>query len=420
MLERTQNQLEGKTSHLRMGYGESLVMMALLISLVALSVDTMLPALPDIGVDLKVRNANDVQLVISLLFLGLSVGLIFYGPLSDSLGRKPVLFAGMAIYIFGCILSIFSISFSAMLVGRVLQGLGSAGPRSVVLALVRDQYEGRAMARIMSTIMSIFIMIPVFAPSIGQAILLAAGWRAIFAVLLALALILLAWFGWRQPETLSPRHRLPFSLNKIAAALVEVCCHRIALAYTIVAGFIMGAFLGYLSSAQQIFQGLYGQGLLFPLIFGILGLSVGGALFFNSRIVMRLGMRKLVDRAMASLAAISSAYFVIACLFGGRSPFWMLLVFFLLAFFCIGFLFGNLNAIAMRPMGHIAGTASAVVGSLSTFLAVPIAFLIGSLYNNTTLPLIGGFVLLSITSLGIMRWANRTKNQTRRRISEFG
>jgi DHA1 family bicyclomycin/chloramphenicol resistance-like MFS transporter len=395
-----------------MGYGESLVLMALLISIVALSVDTMLPALPEIGADLNVRNANDVQLVISFLFLGLSVGLLFYGPLSDSLGRKPVLFAGIAIYIFGCTLSILSISFSTMLAGRILQGLGSAGPRTVVLAVVRDQYEGRAMARIMSTIMSIFIMIPIFAPSIGQGILLVAGWRAIFAFLLFLALIVLAWFGWRHPETLSPRHRLPFSFKKIAMALVEVCCHRIALAYTIVAGFIMGAFLGYISSAQQVFQDLYGKGLLFPLIFGILGLSVGSALFFNSRIVMHLGMRKLVDRAMAGLAAISSAYIVIVCFYGGRSPFWMLMAFFLVAFFCVGFLFGNLNAIAMRPMGHIAGTASAVVGSLSTFLAVPIAFVIGHLYNDTTLPLVGGFAFLSTASLCILRWVNRAKNQT--------
>ena len=404
--------MEGKPGDLRMGYGESLVLMALLISIVALSVDTMLPALPEIGGDLNVQIANDVQLVISFLFLGLSVGLLFYGPLSDSLGRKPVLFAGIAIYIFGCTLSIFSINFSTMLAGRVLQGLGSAGPRTVVLAVVRDKYEGRAMARIMSTIMSIFIMIPVFAPSIGQEILLVAGWRAIFAVLLFLALIALMWFGWRHPETLSPRHRLPFSLKKIAMALAEVCCHRVSLAYTIVAGFVMGAFLGYISSAQQVFQDLYGQGLLFPLIFGILGLSVGSALFFNSRIVMHLGMRKLVDRAMGGLAAISSVYFVIDALFGGRSPFWMLVVYFVMAFFCVGFLFGNLNAIAMRPMGHIAGTASAVVGSLSTFLAVPIAFLIGHLYNDTTLPLVGGFAFFSTTSLCIMRWANQKKNPT--------
>ncbi|MGD8367438.1 MAG: multidrug effflux MFS transporter [Desulfobacterales bacterium] len=401
--------MKSQSDRIPLGYGESLLLMALLISIVALSVDTMLPALPEIGADLGVRSANDAQLVISMLFLGLSVGLLFYGPLSDSLGRRPLLFAGMAIYVFGSALSIFSTAFSTMLAGRVLQGLGAAGPRSIVLALVRDQYEGRDMARIMSTIMSIFIMVPVFAPSIGQAILLVAGWRAIFAALFALALIVLAWFGLRQPETLSPLHRLPFSLTKIARALAEVCRHRIALAYTVVAGFVMGAFLGYLSSAQQIFQGLYGQGLLFPVIFGALALSVGTALLFNSRIVMSIGMRKLAYRSMAALAALSSVYFAVVWLFDGRSPFWMLMVFLLASFFCVGFLFGNLNAIAMTPMGHIAGTASAVVGALSTFLSVPIALVIGRLYNDTTLPLVGGFALLSAASLLIMRWANRAK-----------
>jgi len=378
-----------------------------MISLVALSVDTMLPALPEMGADLGVENPNDVQLIISLLFLGLSIGLLFYGPLSDSLGRKPVLFAGMAVYIAGCILSIFSVSFTTMLTGRILQGLGAGGPRSVVLAVVRDQYEGRAMARMMSTIMSIFIMVPVFAPSIGQTILLVGGWRTIFGVLLVLALIVLLWFSRRHPETLAPRHRLPFSFRKIIRALVEVCRHRIALSYTLVTGFVMGAFLGYLSSAQQIFQGLYGQGRLFPVIFGMLGLAVGSALLYNSRLVMRLGMRKLVARAMGTLAMISSVYFVCTYVWDGQAPLWTLIGFLLAAFFCIGFLFGNLNAIAMSPMGHIAGTASAVIGSLSTFLSVPIAFLIGRLYNDTTLPLVGGFALLSIISLGIMRWANR-------------
>jgi DHA1 family bicyclomycin/chloramphenicol resistance-like MFS transporter len=391
----------------RIGYGESLLLMALLISIVALSVDTMLPALPEIGRDLGVQNANDVQLVISMLFLGLSVGLLFYGPLSDSLGRKPVLFAGMAIYVFGSTLSIVSTGFTTMLAGRILQGLGAAGPRSIVLALVRDQYEGRSMARIMSTIMSIFIMIPVFAPTIGQGILLVAGWRAIFGALLLMAVIVLLWFGLRQPETLSPQHRLPFSLKTIAKALVEVCRHRAALSYTVVAGLVAGGFLGYLSSAQQIFQDLYGQGLMFPFLFGVLALSVGAALFFNSRLVMRFGMRKLVDRAMAALAALSTTFFAVTHLYGGRSPFWMLMTFLLTAFFCVGFLFGNLNAIAMRPLGHIAGTASAVVGALSTFLSVPIAILIGLLYNDTTQPLVGGFALLSILSLCILRQADR-------------
>ena len=391
-----------------MGDGEYLLLMALLISIVALSVDTMLPALPAIGADLGVKNANDVQLVISTLFLGLSIGLLFYGPVSDSFGRKPVLFAGMAIYILGNALSIFSTDYTAMLWGRVLQGFGAAGPRSIVLALVRDRYEGRVMARIMSTIMSIFIMVPVFAPSLGQAILMVTGWRAIFTVLLVLSLIVLAWFAIRQPETLSLEHRRPFTLKKILAALVEVCRNRTALSYTVVAGCILGVMVGYLSSAQQIFQNLYGQERLFPVIFGVLALSLGIALFSNSRIVMRLGMRTLVGRAMLMMFLLSLAYFAICCAYLGRSPLWMLMVYLFAVFSCTGFLFGNLNALAMRPLGHIAGTASAVIGALSTFLSVPIGLLIGRLYNDTTLPLVGGFTLISIISLCIMRWANRT------------
>ena len=399
--------IDGQKNRRPMGDGEYLLLMALLISIVALSVDTMLPALPDIGADLGVKNANDVQLVISTLFLGLSVGLLFYGPVSDSFGRKPVLFVGMAIYILGNTLSIFSTGFSVMLWGRVLQGLGAAGPRSIVLALVRDRYEGRVMARIMSIIMSIFILIPVFAPALGQAILMVAGWRAIFTVLLLLSLMVLAWFAIRQPETLPPEHRRPFTLRKILAALVEVCRHRIALSYTVVAGGVLGVMVGYLSSTQQIFQILYGQVRLFPVIFGVLALSLGIALFFNSRIVLRLGMRKLVGRAMWIMFLLSAVYFAITCLYHGRAPLWMLMAYLFAAFSCTGFLFGNLNAIAMRPMGHIAGTASAVIGALSTFLSVPIGLLIGRLYNDTTLPLVGGFLLISMTSLGIMRWANR-------------
>lgn len=399
--------IDGQKNRRPMGDGEYLLLMALMISIVALSVDTMLPALPAIGNDLGVSNENDVQLVISTLFLGLSVGLLFYGPLSDSFGRKPVLFTGVAIYILGSALSIFCTGFSVMLWGRVLQGLGAAGPRSIVLALVRDRYEGRAMARIMSTIMSIFIMIPVFAPALGQAILTVAGWRAIFTVLLVLSLMVLAWFALRQPETLAPENRRPFTLEKIYTALVEVCCNRIALSYTVVAGFIMGVFVGYLSSAQQIFQVLYGQVRLFPVLFGVLAFSLGIALFFNSRIVMRMGMRKLVERAMGVMFVLSSAYFAITWLYQGRSPLWMLMAYLLAVFSCTGFLFGNLNAIAMRPLGHIAGTASAVIGAVSTFLSVPIGLLIGRLYNDTTFPLVGGFVLISITSLCIMRLANR-------------
>lgn len=389
-----------------MGFVESILLMSLLISLTALSIDTVLPALPEIGKDLGVQYANDTQLVISTLILGLSAGQLIFGPVSDSMGRKPVLFAGIIIFIFGCVLCLFSYGFTVMLLGRIVQGMGVAGPRSIVVALIRDQYEGRAMARMMSSIMSVFIVIPAVAPSLGQGILMVAGWRAIFGSLLFLSLIALAWFAWRQPETLLPRHRIPFSVNEMARAFFEVCRHRMALGYTVVAGFVLGAFLGYLNSAQQIFQDIYGLGQLFPLFFAILALSVGCAAFFNSRNVVRYGMRKLSDRAMKSLAILSLVYLVGVYFLGGGAPLWLLMACLLAAFFCIGILFGNLNAIAMKPLGHVAGTASAVVGALSSFIAVPLAIFIGRCYNGTTIPLIVGFAVLSTLSIFIMKWAD--------------
>lgn len=388
------------------GFVESILLMSLLISLTALSIDTMLPALPEIGRELGVKYTNDVQLIISMLILGLSVGQLVFGPLSDSMGRKPVLFAGVMIFIFGCVLCFFSSAFMVMLIGRIVQGIGAAGPRSIVLALIRDQYEGRSMARMMSSIMSVFIMIPAIAPSIGQGILMVASWRAIFGSLFCLALFALAWFVWRQPETLLPQSRIPFSFKEIARAFLEVCTNRIALGYTIVAGFVFGAFIGYLNSAQQIFQEIYGLGSLFPIFFGILALSIGFASFLNSRIVIRFGMRKLTGRAMKTIAALSIVYLVVVYAMGGVSPLWMLMACLIAVFFCIGILFGNLNSIAMKPMGHIAGTASAVIGSLSSFIAVPLAVLIGRCYNGTTLPLIAGFTVLSTLSIFIMRWTN--------------
>ena len=266
--------------------------MALMISLVALSIDAMLPALPDIGRDLGVEKENDTQLVITALFLGLAAGQMLYGPLSDSTGRKPAIFAGVVLFIAGCLLSVFATSFTVMLLGRVLQGFGAAAPRIVTIALVRDQYEGRTMARIMSLVMAAFILVPALAPGVGQVILMVANWRAIFGVLLALAVIALVWFGIRQPETLAHDRRMPFSPGRIALAVRETCVSRVAFGYTIASGLIFGAFVGYLNSAQQIFQKQYALGAQFPLYFAVLALSIGGASYVNARLVMRLGMRE--------------------------------------------------------------------------------------------------------------------------------
>jgi MFS transporter, DHA1 family, multidrug resistance protein len=330
---------------------------------------------------------------------------MFYGPLSDSAGRKPVIYAGFVLFIAGCLVSIFATSFPVMLAGRILQGIGVASPRSLTMALVRDQFEGRTMARVMSLVMTVFIFVPAVAPALGQAILMVAHWRAIFGAFLLQALIALIWFVIRQPETLAPDRRVPFSLKRIASAIREVFINRTSLGYTVASGLIFGALFGHLNSSQQVFQEQYGLGTRFPLCMAALALSVGSALYLNSRIVMHYGMRSLCRRSLQANAGFSIVFFMIASGLGGHPPLWALMTYFMFSFFCLGVLFGNLNALAMKPLGHIAGVGAAVVGSLSTFISVSLGILIGRGYNGTVLPLVGGFAILGMMSLSAMRWA---------------
>lgn len=402
-------------SNRAIGFAEFVALMAMMTCLTALSIDALLPALPEIGQALSVQRENDNQLIISLLFLGLATGQMIYGPLSDSTGRRPAIYAGFGLFVVGCLLALFATSFPVMLAGRVLQGLGAAGPRIVTVAMVRDQYQGRAMARVMSFVMAVFILVPVIAPLLGQLILILANWRAIFVAYLALALVACLWFALRQPETLAPNRRLPFSLARLGRAIGQILSNRIACGYTLAAGLVSGAFIGYLNSAQQIFQQQYGLGRLFPLYFAFLALAIGSASFLNARLVMRYGMRLLSRSALLALGGLSLVFWAIAFNLTGQPPLWALMIYLLLSFFCIGILFGNLNALAMEPLGHIAGVGAAVVGSLSTFISLLLGTLIGQSYNGTILPLVGGFALLSATALGVIRWI-----ETRKQLSQYG
>jgi DHA1 family bicyclomycin/chloramphenicol resistance-like MFS transporter len=393
----------------KMSFVEFVALMAMMTALTAMSIDAMLPALAEIGLDLGVQRVNDNQLVISLLFLGMAVGQMFYGPLSDSIGRKPTIFIGFGLFAAGCFLSMLATNFQMMLVGRVMQGLGTAAPRVVVIALVRDQYSGRAMARVMSFVMAVFILVPVIAPAFGQAVLLVARWRAIFGIYLILVLIIGIWFAVRQPETLPLDRRVPFSLTRIGRAIREVVTNRAAFGYTITAGLVSGAFIGYLNSTQQVFQEQYGLGRLFPLYFALLALALGSASVMNARLVLRFGMRVLSWRALQSIIILSIIIFGVAVFTGGQPPLWLLTLYFLLTFFCVGILFGNVNSLAMEPLGHIAGVGAAVVGSLSTFISLILGTFIGQSYNGTVLPLVGGFAILSITAIGVMRWVEVKK-----------
>lgn len=390
-----------------LGMPEFVTMLATMISILALSIDAMLPALGQIGADLGVTDVNDTQLIVSGMFLGFAAGQIAAGPLSDSFGRKPVIYAGYVIFIAGCIMSMTATVFEVMLAGRVLQGLGAAAPRIVSLALVRDGYEGRAMARIMSIVMAIFILVPAIAPSVGEAVLLAADWRAIFGLLLLMAIIASVWFAARQPETLAVPERRTFSLGNIAGGIREACGFRAALGYTIAAGIIFGAFLGYLNSAQQVFQTVYGTGKLFAIYFGVAALAIGAASIFNSSVVMRLGMRFMTWRALIGVTFISALFLPVVWQFDGVPPFWSFMVWLLVAFFATGILFGNFNALAMEPLGHMAGLGAAFVGSVSTFIALPLGWAIGYWFDNTVVPLIVGFAVLGAISLIVMWWTER-------------
>jgi DHA1 family bicyclomycin/chloramphenicol resistance-like MFS transporter len=292
-----------------------------------------------------------------------------------------------------------------MLVGRFFQGAGVAGPRTMTMALVRDKYSGPAMARVMSFIMTIFILVPIVAPSLGQVIQGVAGWRAIFGVYLTLALVASAWLALRQEETLDPACKIRFSPRRVAHAVRAVLATRKALGYTLAAGCIFGAFLGWLNSAQQILQEQYGLGTRFPLYFAMLAISVGGASLLNARLVMSHGMRRLAHIALATIGTGSLLCLAGAAVTGGHPPLAAMMAYLLVAFFSIGLLFSNLNALAMEPLGHVAGTGASVVGGLSTTISLPLGTLVGQAYDGTVIPLVAGFFVLSLLSMLAMRWA---------------
>jgi DHA1 family bicyclomycin/chloramphenicol resistance-like MFS transporter len=391
---------------------EFVPLMALMISLVALSIDAMLPALDIIGLDLGVTAGNDQQLIISSLFLGLGVGQMIFGPLSDSIGRKPAIYIGYVIFVIGCVISIVSTNLEIMLLGRVLQGVGAAGPRIVCVALVRDQYEGREMARIMSFVMGVFILVPAMAPAIGLGIIMISGWRAIFVSFLLVAVVACGWFALRQSETLPPQKRRTFSLFVIWAGVRETCGNRISFGYTIIAGFIFSALIGYLSSAQQMFSVIFGITNLFPLYFAVLALAVGLSSVINGRLVMRFGMRLLSSYALVSLCVLSVMFFLYAINVDGTPDLWISMAYFIAAFLCFGLLFGNLNALAMEPLGHIAGIGAAVIGSLSTLVSAFLGAMIGYMFDGTVLPLVVSFALLGAMAMALMNWTERGRESS--------
>jgi len=388
---------------------EFTILVALLMSVVAISIDALLPALGIIGTALQLDNPNKVQYILSALFLGMAIGQLICGPLSDATGRKKVLYIGVSLFLIGSVICLFAQDLNTMLIGRFIQGLGVSGPYVSAMSIVRDQFSGRQMAKIMSLVMLIFIAVPAIAPSIGQGILLLSSWKMIFAFYVAYALLITSWIFFRLEETLPKERRIAFSTSSFMDGFKEVLCNRVTIGYTLCMGLFFGSFIGYLNSSQQIFQVQFNTGKMFTVYFGVLALVFGLASLVNSQLVEKIGMHKMCRQSVLVMV-ISSGVFL-AVHFIMPITLWMFLIFASILFFSFGLIFGNLNAIAMEPMGHVAGIASAIIGSLSSIMSLCIGTTIGQLYNNTLIPVTTGFLTLSLISLLIMHFVDADKAQ---------
>lgn len=392
----------------RLSKPEFVTMMALLTAMVALAIDSMLPAFPKIASDFKLQTAEEIQFIIAMLFLGFGFGQLLFGPMSDILGRKPPIYFGIGTFLVGSVMSGFAPNFEIFLLGRFLQGFGGAAPRIISLALVRDEYSGNSMAQITSLIMTIFILVPAVAPSLGQAILLFSGWRAIFIVLFLVGLASWIWFGFRQHETLPKEKRMKFTFKEIMHGAQETFAQKTTVACMIVSGLVFGIFVGYLGAVQDIFASLFHVGQEFPIYFAILALSIGTASLFNARFVMALGMRKLIFLALLCMAVLSNLFVMYLTLVQvGTPPLWLFMIYMMLTFFTVGFLFGNLNALAMQPLGHVAGMGSALLGFVQSTISVVVGVYLGRYFHDDIIPLVLSFGTISLLCIFILSFEKR-------------
>lgn len=375
--------------------------MAALMSIVALSLDALLPALEIIGVAVGNTDAASNQLLITLFFLGMGSGPLLFGPLSDSVGRKPVVYIGFGLFMASSLICVSAVSLPWMIAGRILQGASLSAPRTISIAMIRDRFSGDYMARIMSFVTVVFLLVPVIAPALGKIVMDIWNWKAIFYLQVIIAGMVCFWFWKRQPETLPKEKRSGFKAITILRGFNAVLSFRRTMLFTVIWGLITGAFLVYLSTSQQIFEVQYDLKEHFPILFAGLAISIGTATFLNGTLVLKFGMRKLIIWALFGFTGISLIYTLL--FYDDVNPNIAILMLFLgLQFFAVGFLFGNLRSMAMEPLGHIAGVGAAITGFLATAMSVPISAWIGHFVTTSALPLFLGFLICGLLSLMLL------------------
>jgi len=377
-----------------LAFPEFVALMALLMALTALSIDIMLPALPDIARRFALADANAPQLIVPFYLFGLAAGQIFWGPISDRIGRRPPLLAGLAIFTAGSVLASFAPSFWWLLTARLVQGFGAGAARTISIAIVRDAYAGRDMARVMSLVISTFIIVPVVAPAFGQALILVGAWSWPFHALGLVGIAAICWVALRLPETAGPSSgRTPASYGEATRAVVGT---PITVAYALAVGLVFGSLVGYVASAQQIFVDVYGLGSMFPIAFGAVAVSMAVSSLANAALVRRIGMRRLSHIALVCYT-VSGGVLALAALVA-TPPLWLTLALLSFNFFMFGLITPNLNAIAMHPQARFAGMASSLIGGATTVIGSVCGLLVARQFDGSVLPLATGFMLLGLTA----------------------
>ena len=388
-----------------MRFGEFVGMVAGMMAINALGVDMMLPALPAMGHALGITVANERQYIIAAYVFGFGMAQIGYGPLADRYGRKPVLITSLALFIVASLACTLALDLRTIVTARFLQGVSAAATRVLAVSIVRDCFEGRRMARVMSLSFIVFLAVPILAPSLGQAVMLIGPWPWIFYLLALFALGLLIWTGIRLPETLHPGYRRAIDVRSVAQAFAQVLGDRISLGYTLASGCLLGALMGYINSVQQIFADVFHRPGVFTLVFAASAGAMGLASWLNSRVVERLGTRRVSHSALLAFVAIAGLHLLIAAAGGETVPVFLLAQAATLASFALAG--SNFGAMAMEPVGHIAGTASSIQGAIASVAGALLGLATSQRFDGTVLPVLEGFVGLGVAAIAIVLLVER-------------
>lgn len=385
-------------------YGELILLLAMMTSLGALTIDLQLPAMPMILQSFGLSEANQQQWMITAYMFGFAAAQIFYGPISDSYGRKPVLLFGLIVYVVASVGCLVADSYWLFLLARGLQGIGAASARIMVNAITRDFFKGNEMAKVTSLVMLIFIMVPVFAPALGSGILLLGDWHLILWVYMGFGVLVMLWSLIRLPESLSSDNKKPLRLGRIKTAFVQVVSEPLSMSFAVISGVIFAGFMAYLNAAEQIYSQVYDAKEQFPYLFGGIALFFGLAAFVNSKVVMRFGAMQVTFYGMLILMLVNMLSLLLVLVFSGVPPLWLFVVMMAATNVCIGLAYGNLMAIAMLPLGNVAGMGASVIGTISAILAAGIGIFISQQLDQTVMPIILGFFITSVIAFALVYW----------------